>query len=263
MAPTRRSKDETRQLMLDAGAEVLVRDGISVGASTFRYSDAFALLAEQGIKITRGSVHRRIWSSQEAWQLDVLSEAIRRRVERRRTIVTNAVAAHISDMPMSSVVERKMVLAEVSRIGALAFIDAAASGQDQELLPAAVAAWKASSDELPEHAVLGHFLGETITETIETLIADLTVVVGLLGLEPNPARGMPISEAARAYAAITTSLAYSLTIRIAHDPDIAKRFSARCPDGVHRDWNTFGMSNWLVMQGLFSMKDDNKEPSAH
>lgn len=242
---------------MSAGAEVLLRDGISVGASTFRYADAFELLAERGVKVTRGSVHERIWSSQEAWQLDVINETIRRKMAQRRRAVAEAIAEHITEMPADTKLERQLILAESCRVGALAFINDAVAEQDQQLLPTVMAAWKASSGDLPEHAALGESLRQLLATATENLLADLFVLSNYLQMEPNPSRGMSFDESARAFSVITNALSYSQTIRIGHDPGIADTFLARGPDGVSQPWNVLGMGNWLAFRGLFRCRDDD------
>lgn len=257
LSSARRSRDTTRELMMSAGAEVLLRDGISVGASTFRYADAFELLAERGVKVTRGSVHERIWSSQEAWQLDVISETIRRKMLQRRRIVAEAIAEHIAELPISTKLDRELILAESCRVGALAFIDDAVAEQDQQLLPTVMAAWKASSGELPEHAALGEMLKQLLATATENLLADLNVLSVYLQMESNPCRGMTFDESVRAFSVITSALSYSQTIRLGNDPGITKTFSASGPDGVCQPWNVLGMGNWLTFRGLFVFRDDN------
>ncbi len=65
-----------RDLVVQSALEVLERDGLGLRADSITYAKVFAYIEqEHGIKVTRGSVHERIWSSQEEFHLDVLNEA--------------------------------------------------------------------------------------------------------------------------------------------------------------------------------------------
>ncbi len=66
-----------RELMVTAGIEVLDRDGLALRPDSISYAKAFAFLEEEyGIKVTRGSVHERIWDTHEDFRRDVLAQAL-------------------------------------------------------------------------------------------------------------------------------------------------------------------------------------------
>lgn len=68
--------DLVRRLVVDAGLEVLDRDGLGLSPQSITYGRVFTYLQDEfGIKVTRSSVHDRIWTSQEAFRLDVLTMA--------------------------------------------------------------------------------------------------------------------------------------------------------------------------------------------
>ncbi len=238
--------------MLDAGIDVLLRDGIGMGASTFRYPDAFALLAdEHGVKLTRGSVHGRLWSSQTAWQLDVLSEEIRRIQANRRQAVAQAIAQRLAELPIDTVEERTHVFWEVARVGSLAFIEEAMTNPDYRLFPTLIAAWKASPDGLPEHDRLGEILRELQAKATSSLIDDITILIDYLQMRANPAHGLDLTEAIRAYCATSMALGYGQTIRLGHDPALHEVVQVRSPNGITQPWNFFGLAHLLLARSLF------------
>lgn len=76
---SQRSRAELRDLLLDAGAALIERDGIGLELAEITYGSVFDHLeTTQGVRVTRASVHKRIWPSQRAFQLEVLAEAVRR-----------------------------------------------------------------------------------------------------------------------------------------------------------------------------------------
>lgn len=66
-----------RELMVVAGIEVLDRDGLGLRPDSISYAKVFAFLEDEyGVKVTRGSVHERIWDTHDDFRRDVLAEAI-------------------------------------------------------------------------------------------------------------------------------------------------------------------------------------------
>ena len=76
---SQRSRAELRELLLDAGAELIDRDGIGLELQEITYASVFDYLEQtEGVRVTRASVHKRIWPSQRDFQLEVIAEAVRR-----------------------------------------------------------------------------------------------------------------------------------------------------------------------------------------
>ncbi len=74
---SRRSRDELRQLMIDAGCELLSRRGLAFDPPSLTYANVFQHLEDShGIRLHRSQVHGRIWDSQEHYRTDVVIETI-------------------------------------------------------------------------------------------------------------------------------------------------------------------------------------------
>ena len=69
----RRSTDEIRQLLLDAGIETLLEDGLGSGAEGLTFKRVYDRLKQtQGIRLTNASVIGRAFRTQEGFQTEVL-----------------------------------------------------------------------------------------------------------------------------------------------------------------------------------------------
>lgn len=69
----RRTREETRQLVLDAAVDLVRKDGLGAEPTTITYQKVFDHLQQTtGIRVTRASVHERIWENQEDFQFEVL-----------------------------------------------------------------------------------------------------------------------------------------------------------------------------------------------
>ena len=76
----RHSKDEIRALMMTAGTELLEEEGLGIGAVDLTFKRVFdRVLATSGVRLTNGSVIRRVWENQAEFQDDVLAAIARER----------------------------------------------------------------------------------------------------------------------------------------------------------------------------------------
>ena len=70
----RRTKEEIRELLLDAGRQILLEEGLGVGAGDLTFKRAFDRVeATTGARLTNASVIRRVWENQAEYQADVLA----------------------------------------------------------------------------------------------------------------------------------------------------------------------------------------------
>lgn len=72
------SKGEAlKDTVLQTGLEMLIEDGPRVTLGSINYATVFAYLeSEYSVRVTRGSVHERIWASQDDFRQEVLTESI-------------------------------------------------------------------------------------------------------------------------------------------------------------------------------------------
>jgi hypothetical protein len=78
----RLSRDELRALVMQAGREILVEEGIETGIDNLTFKRAFERVERAtGIQLTNASVIRRVWENLADYQADVLA-ALARDVER-------------------------------------------------------------------------------------------------------------------------------------------------------------------------------------
>lgn len=74
---SRRSRDELRTLMIDAGCELVAERGLAFDPPTLNYATVFDhLAATRGIRLHRSQVHGRIWNSQEDFRIEVVTSTI-------------------------------------------------------------------------------------------------------------------------------------------------------------------------------------------
>ncbi|MBV8462367.1 MAG: hypothetical protein JO368_03680, partial [Acidimicrobiales bacterium] len=69
----RRSREELRELLVNAGVELLIDEGLGSGAGHLTFKRVFEWLEQNaGVRVTNASVIGRIWDNQSDYQTDVL-----------------------------------------------------------------------------------------------------------------------------------------------------------------------------------------------
>jgi hypothetical protein len=77
-ANERRARESLRDTMIQGGMELLDLHGLTLTYRSISYAKVFGYLErEYSIRVTRGSVHERIWASQDEFRRDVLIESVR------------------------------------------------------------------------------------------------------------------------------------------------------------------------------------------
>ena len=115
----RHSKDEIRALMMTAGTELLEEEGLGIGAVDLTFKRVFdRVLATSGVRLTNGSVIRRVWENQAEFQDDVLA-AIARSGDSSGELDDTATAllAVFESIELATPEDRVRGLSEMCRVG--------------------------------------------------------------------------------------------------------------------------------------------------
>ena len=218
-APKRRSRDELRQLLLDAGVDMVHQGIAGLGGSQITYAKLFDHLeSTTGIRVTRGSVHERIWADQDALRSDVMRTAAKAR-RTDHNAYTDRIA-HVVDRGIPSAREpRTEVSWEIIQI------IGQASAQLSPLGWSDVAAHVA---HMPTTAEPEEGLTAALREGYEILEDDTAELVGglsaLVRIRPNSTLApddVPDQEAHlhRAAGKLITSLSEGQTLRVVAQPE--------------------------------------------
>src|SRR4051794_29004890 len=106
----RMRREDLRELLLSAGAEILLEEGVGCGVDHLSFGRVFERIeARHGRRITRSSVYDRLWTSQADYQFDVLARVVTSRP---------AIEAHTYER-IGLVLEAADVSSEDGRVAAL------------------------------------------------------------------------------------------------------------------------------------------------
>lgn len=258
--PARRTREDLKQLILDAADEVIARDGFGVMSSTITYKQVFDHLeSAHGVRVTRGSVHERIWPSQHEFQLEVLRRAARwdaresthRTAEALTAIHERAVAADWSTW---------RTLTQMVRVGGeLNYRSADDDDRYFAWTGLTLALAHAVEPDSSEHEALS----ESVTESYASLSADLSEmyagVFDALGVRVRDDLFESPDEAMAVFTRLTTALSEGVSMRRRFDEDELPGLRLLTgPDGSAEDWHPFSVG-LLALLRLFVQVDDPGE----
>ncbi len=178
------SSDSLKELVLKAGLELLDREGLSLTFDSISYAKVFDYLSnEYEVSVTRGSVHERIWASQDDFRRDVLAESV-------------------AYFPMDSVSEAILNRAASSEsaegfakdLGSRFFpkvIESHLSGRFQSVK--ALASW---FDDPLATETLHRLLNEWAEKRLDDARVEFPATIARLGLRPKASLGLSDEQAA-------------------------------------------------------------------
>ncbi len=252
-----------RDLVLRAGVDVLERDGLLLAAQSIGYAQVFAHLEERtGIRVTRASVHERIWASHADFRRDALATAITKlnsvaigsRAAEVREFVLDAWARDLSASERVAAFSRRWAPEAVGQLladpgfGRVQGVKAVASPFNDPL----------TADELRgrvrEHADRGRAV----------LRNRLAVLTAALGLAPDPALGLDEKQAHDLLATMVVNVGVGTYLDVVSgstemvDP---LNFDG-VPSDADRPWTMVGVALRAVLEALFVSVDGPVEVDA-
>jgi hypothetical protein len=192
-------RSELRQVMLDAGREILQEEGIETGSSNLTFKRVFDRVErDTGRHLTNASVIRRIWDNQADYQADVLV-AIARDDQRPEVDVTLA-SVHdvLAGADLTSGDGRMRALSELCRVVGATSREAIAESSSWPLWISVVAIASSTSNEEQRQrmcAALGEGY-EVVTTFWEGVYGGLVTLLGLRPRAPRTIRQFTIAVAA-------------------------------------------------------------------
>ena len=124
----RRSRKELRAIVLEAGRDVLLTEGLGTGAEHLSFKRVLShVAATRGIRITNASVIGRIWGNQEEFQLDVVNSVANIQGDEEAAVTIEALEAVLARLDVSTPELRRASLAELIRVTCAEYMAAAST----------------------------------------------------------------------------------------------------------------------------------------
>ena len=239
---TRRSRAELRELVLDAAVDLLHLEGVKVEPAAITYASVFAHLERtKGIRVTRASVHERIWRNQNDFQLEVLQRAAIYGSTGIEAAIGPALAVIEAESDTDHTVWQKC--SEVVRSTAMLGQEASeANGRYFEWLglTLSLAAARDLSDE--QQAALQDAVRQSYGRMTEELVLNYRMLISALGLRLRPGLFEDENAAWDTLTRLGTALSEGASLRTRFDQGelSAVRMS---PGGTAKfeDWHPFSI----------------------
>ncbi len=124
ITPTRRTRDELRDLLVSAGVELLVEEGLGTGAGHLTFKRVFEWLElTTGVRVTNASVIGRIWTNQLEYQTEVLVAIASSDGSEVLQAAFRALQPSLAGLDRGTVEGRLAALRELARVGGAAHIE--------------------------------------------------------------------------------------------------------------------------------------------
>lgn len=250
----RRSRTELRDLLLRAGTDLLLQEGLASGAEHLTFKRVLDKLASEGIRITNASIIGRVWDSQADFQTDVLVSVAEDTVAELDTTV-QALAEVLKEVDVSTLEHRWEAVRELCRRGGAANLDAMVTSR---IWPLWIGAWsvvtsgpRSDSSKQIEQALLRSY--DEVTRAHERLYTSLIELCGFRLRQPYTVRQITVAVSA---------LAEGCALRDRVDTDSVRRINrASGPGGSEQEWTLFSVGiEALAHQFLEPDPDWSYEP---
>lgn len=259
----RRTRARLKELLLQAAEEVLERDGLGFNTDTVTYKTVFAHLQEsQGIRVTRGSVHERIWDSQRDFQLEVLRRAARWTPEFSNEALVENATRILDEADLTTEAGRRAAYRGITRDAAReVFISADADDHWPHWIGLTLALADRADADLPE----AQLMTEGARASYEDMTTELKEIYrGIMHATRGRIRKDLFPDPEQALVTMTrflTALADGMSLREQFEPESVEDVEFR-PEGQHEPerWHPFSLSAWAICQ-FFTEPIPESEPN--
>lgn len=249
----RRSRDELRDLVLAAAAELLLTENIDLKPESLGYASVFAHVKERyDVTVFRSSVHNRIWQSNNEYWLDVLETAIYTDPNVTKPAV-DAVLAFEPPTDADGVVLTRQAAMDLIRV-----VTEAETGATRSSAPflrrQAIKAALETEDESAPIADLRRAIHTTQLARVRCHMEAIDAHVLSLGFDVRPELGIDRAEALRVLVSIAlVTSGGAIFDQSAGVEPVMSPFSIRRTDDPERSdrWPPSSLATWAVFDLLF------------
>lgn len=246
----RRSRAHLKELLLEAGTEVLARDGLGFTTDTITYKRVFEHLEQtQGIRITRGSVHERIWDRQRDFQLEILQRSLNWAPEATDDDMIAAAVAVLEAADLTTEDGRWRAARDLVR-NAAAAVYATSDSDDQwsQWIGVTLAMAGPGTQDIPESRAMLDKARESYNRRTDELTATYATFLSSARMQIRRDMFADPDVGLRTMTRLLTAVADGLALREQFDPDAANEIEVSDgADGVDR-WHPFSLGGWAVVR---------------
>ncbi len=245
---TRRSRAELRELVLDAAVDLIYQDGLELRPSAISYSKVFAHLeATRGVRVTRASVHERIWSSQAEFQDEVLQRAVKWDSTTTRDMLRETVNDFVRSSRLEDPSVAEDALREIVRGIGPAFMT---SSEYQDQWSSWMATALASATQ-KENTALREWAELAVSETYDeqtSLFRDVAGQIFQHARRETDESAIGREDLLGLLAMVSIALADGIELRRRLEDALPPVHAPTGPAGVSQEWDLYGFVMWTLVR---------------
>lgn len=237
-SPTpRRSRDELRELLVSAGVELLVDEGLGTGAGHLTFKRVFEWLEQHaGIRVTNASVIGRIWNNQSEYQTEVLVAIASNDGTEMLESAYQTLRPSLAGFDRTTVEGRWQSLAELARVGGAAHLELLSRSTRWQRWVGVWALVMAGHGQVGDDDPVAEALRqgyENVSRRLETGYAQMLSSFGFRLREPLTLRQLTVA---------TGALAEGCALRSSVDPASTQRILRPTgPGRADQEWTLFSV----------------------
>ncbi len=255
-AAKRRKRADLKHLVLTAGLEVLERDGVGIGAEDLTYAKVFDYLERTaGVRITRGSVHERIWDSQREFQLEVLATVVEwdfiSSIDETRALIEAATA----ETDLSTHSAREDAMRSLLRTAPMQNLQRNESAKKWALWHGTISSVLSQSYDDESVAILRQAATTSYRKLFEAWTQLYFDAAHTLGYRVRQVPGLNEEQLMRKWSSMILAMADGFAIRLG--ADLIETFDLPSgPEGSSEQWDDFGFALWQAMPSFLENPPD-------
>ncbi len=233
-----------------------MHEGLDIGVDHINYTKVFDHLeATQGIRVTRGSVHARIWDSQRDFQRELVIRAAEWQFEESTAATIEAVAAVIAAADTSSHAGRRVAMREATRVGCRVNMASAESSDLWGLWQGITGAFTVSMAESEELAPIVDAVRRSYEALSDEFVAMQGQVVEALGWRIRDDMELQGAELRRMVASVSTALADGFGFRSKFTGEAVLQLPTG-PEGSLQEWDHLGYAMLILVESVYENPPD-------
>ncbi|MBI2704531.1 MAG: hypothetical protein HYX32_04475 [Actinobacteria bacterium] len=254
MPTDRITRQELRELLIAAGTEVLLEEGMRCGLDHVTFPRVFDRVQEKtGRRVTRASVYDRLWTSQEEFQWEVLAHVIEDAgsIDQRTRRRVNRILA---EADYASEAGRRAGLRDLCQLAVEQHVIEASRRQHYRIAMAAVGAIASSEGNGPEPPHVKQ-VRESLTKYLERetdlyleLYGHIGFTLGFQMREPLELRHLVLAVGA---------LGEGIALRLNFFPEYAQKIKVPAADGgADAVWSIAGVGVEAIAETMLELDPD-------
>jgi len=232
-------------MLLEAGREILLEEGLDTGSSNLTFKRVFERVERtSGLRLTNASVIKRVWENQADFQADVLVAIAHDEARPETSTPMGALAALFEDLDLSTAEARAHAMREVCRVGGSASSEALAVSTSWPLWINTVAMATATNLSEERRRIRAALLEgyEVVTRFWEEIFEGLVAALGFRMRQP---------WTMRQYTVAVTSYSQGCSLRQRLIGDLGVVVRPTGPNGEDQEWTLFSAGMEALMEQFF------------